>query len=194
MTTALLRPRSRGNLERNDLERSLDEGGRRTGCHRQALQIMVGEYYDGGIEVGREVGERCDSDALEWAIEVPMLEAMGIACDDCGFIAVYVVGVIAMAVRMVVPVVMSVMVVGVRFIAGIMAMNVRVVSPAMTMIEHPQDIDRVRSSTVTTMDSIIFPPSIIAASRWGECRIGDQLHPVGRPGIVQTRSSKVLSL
>jgi hypothetical protein len=41
-----------------------------------------------------------------------MLEAMGIACDDCGFIAVCVVGVIAVTEGTVIPVVMFLMVMG----------------------------------------------------------------------------------
>ncbi len=47
---------------------------------------------------------------VEWSIEVPMLKPMRIACDDRRFVAVCVVGVIAVAVEMVIPVVTFVMV------------------------------------------------------------------------------------
>ncbi len=63
---------------------------------------MVGDCNDCRIEVGCEIADRCDCDAREWAIEVPMLETMRIARDDCGFIAVGVVSVIAVTVGMVI--------------------------------------------------------------------------------------------
>ncbi len=129
------RIRSRRNLERNDFGRSLDESGRRTGRERQVVQIMVGDCNDGGIEVRCEIADRCNCDAREGTIEVPMLEAMGIACDDCGFIAVCVVGVIAVTVGTVILVVMFVMVM-VRFVGAIGTMNVRMVSSAMPMMNY----------------------------------------------------------
>ena len=108
---------------------------------------MVGDWTDGAIEVGCDIVDRCDSDAREWAIEVPMLEAMRIACDDCGFIAVGVVGVIAMTVGMVL-VAMFVMVMMVRFAGAIVVtMDVRIVSSAVPMMKQAHVPPRLQLAT-----------------------------------------------
>jgi hypothetical protein len=153
---------------------------------------MVDDCNDGGIEVGCEIANRCDCDAFEWPIEVPMLEAMGIACDDCRFVAVNVVSVIAVTAGMVIIGVVRVIVM-VRFF-GAIVMDVRIVPSAMPMMKDAQDINRVRSNRVSTMEANIFPPSVNAVSRSGQCRTGDRRYPVGRRGTAQTRSSEVLSL
>lgn len=99
---------------------------------------MVGDRYDGGIEVGCDIADRCDGDAGEPTVEVPMLKAIGIACDDRGFVAVYVVGVIAVTVRMVIFLVVIVMVM-VRFIGAIVTMDVRIVSSTVPMMNQAHD-------------------------------------------------------
>ncbi len=131
--------KGRGNLERDDFGKGLDESGRRTGCERQSFQIMVVDYNNDGQRIDSEVANRRNCDARERAIEVPMLEPMWIARDDRGFIAVHVVGVVAVTVRvMMIAVVMFVMVM-VRIFGAIMTMNVRIVSPAMPMMNDAHD-------------------------------------------------------
>jgi len=105
---------------------------------------MLGDRNDGGIEIGCDIADRCNCDAREGTIEVPMLEAMGIACDDCGFIAVYVVGVIAVTVGMVIFVGVFV-IVTVRFIRGVVMMDVRIVSSAVPMMNQAHDVRRTRN-------------------------------------------------
>jgi hypothetical protein len=74
---------------------------------------------------------------------VPVLKPMRIAYDDRGFIAMYVVSVIAVAVRMVIFVVVFVIVM-VRFICGIVVMDVRIVSSAVPMMNQAHDARRLR--------------------------------------------------
>jgi len=108
---------------------------------------MVGDCNDGRREVGCDIAERCDCDALERTIEVPMLEAMRIACDDCGFIAVGVVGVIAMTVGMVLAA-MFVMVMVMRFAGAIVVtMDVRIVSSAVPMMKQAHVPPRLQLAT-----------------------------------------------
>jgi len=97
---------------------------------------MVGDRYNGGIEVGCNIADRCNRDAGEGTVEVPMLKAMGTACDDRGFVAVYVVSVIAVTVRMVIFVAVFVMV---RFLGAIVAMDVRIVSSTVPMMNQAHD-------------------------------------------------------
>ena len=108
---------------------------------------MVGDCNDCSVEVGCEIVDRRDCDALEWPIKVPMLEAMRIARDDCGFIAASVVGVIAVTVGMVI-VAMFVMVMVVRFVGAVfMAMDVRIVSPAVPMMKQTHVPPRLQLAT-----------------------------------------------
>lgn len=104
---------------------------------------MVGDRYDGGIEIGCDLADGGNCDAREGTVEVPMLKAMGVARDDRGFIAPYVVGVVAVTVRMVifVPVFVAAMM---RFSRGIVVpMNVWMVSSAVTMTKGAHDLDRI---------------------------------------------------
>ncbi len=48
---------------------------------------MVGDCNDDGIEAGCDLADRSNCDASEGTVEVPMLEPMGIACDDWVFIS-----------------------------------------------------------------------------------------------------------
>jgi hypothetical protein len=106
---------------------------------------MIDNYNDGGGGIVSDVTDWRDCDALKGTIEVPMLKPVRIAYDDRGFIAMYVISVIAVTARMVifVPVFVVVMV---RFTRGIVMMNVRMVSSTMTMIEGAHDISRMRSN------------------------------------------------
>jgi hypothetical protein len=106
---------------------------------------MVGDCNDGGIEVLCETADGRNCDALEGAIEVPMIEAIGIACDARRFIAMYVISVIAVTAR-IVTFVLAFVVVVVRFTRGIVVMDVRMVSSAMAMIERAHDIDRMSAN------------------------------------------------
>lgn len=100
---------------------------------------MIDGYDNGSRRIASEVANWRDCDALERAIEVPMLEPMRIARDDRGFIAVHVVGVIAVTVRvMMLAVVMFVMVM-VRIFGVIVTMNVRIVSSAVPMMDDAHD-------------------------------------------------------
>ena len=72
-----------------------------------------------------------------------MLKPMRIAGDDRCFIAVYVVGVVAVTVR-IVTVVLVVVVVG--FTRGVVVMDVRMVSSTMAMIEGAHYIDPIRAN------------------------------------------------
>jgi len=100
---------------------------------------MVGDWTDGAIEVGCDIADRCDCDALEGAVEMPMLKAVGIAGDDRSFVAVGVVGVVAVTVGMVILVVVFVMVMMVGFIGAIVTMDVRIVSSAVSMMNQAHD-------------------------------------------------------
>ena len=77
---------------------------------------MIDGYDNGGRGLASEVANWRDCDALERAIEVPMLEPMRIARDDRRFIAVYVVRVIAVTVRVVMLAVVMFVMRMVRFI------------------------------------------------------------------------------
>ena len=100
---------------------------------------MVDGYDNGGRGLASEIANWRDCDALERAIEMPMLEPMRIARDDPRFIAVYVVGVIAVTVRVVMLVVVMFVMMMVRFIASIVTMDVRIVSAAMPMMNDTHD-------------------------------------------------------
>jgi imidazoleglycerol phosphate dehydratase HisB len=113
----------------------LDEKRRRTSCQRQAIQIMIGDDNDDAIEAGREIADRCNCDARKGAIEVPMLKSMRVARDDRRFIAMHVIGVIAMTVGMVMSVIMFVTVM-MRFVGVIVPMDVRIVAAAVPMMNQ----------------------------------------------------------
>ncbi len=147
-TTVLLWLKAGGNLERNDFEEKLDEKRRRTGRQRQAVQIMIGDCNDGRRRIVTDITDWRYCDALERTIEVPMLEPMRIACYDRGFIAMYVIGVIAVTVRFVTLVVVFVIVM-VRFTRGIAVMDVRMVSSAVPMMNHAHDARRLRFQLAT---------------------------------------------
>ena len=68
-----------------------------------------------------------------------MLEPMRIAGDDRRFIAVYVIGVIAVTVRVVMLAVAAFVAVMVRFVGSIVMMDVRIVSSAMPMMNDAHD-------------------------------------------------------
>ena len=72
-----------------------------------------------------------------------MLKPMRIAVDNRRFIAVNVIGMIAVTVRIVTVVLVVVVV---RFTGGIVVMDVRMVSSTMTMIEGAHYIDLTRVS------------------------------------------------
>lgn len=74
---------------------------------------------------------------------MPMLKPMRIADDDRGFIAMYVISVIAVTVRIVTCVVVFVIVM-VRFIRRIVMMGVRIVSSAVPMMNQAHDARRLR--------------------------------------------------
>ena len=74
-----------------------------------------------------------------------MLKPMRIAVDNRRFIAVNVIGMIAVTVR-IVTVVLAIVVVVVRFTGGIVVMDVRMVSSTMTMIEGAHYIDLTRAN------------------------------------------------
>ncbi len=109
---------------------------------------MIDGYDNGGRGLASEVANWRDCDALERVIEVPMLEPMRIACYDRGFIAMYVIGVIAVTVRFVTLVVVFVIVM-VRFTRGIAVMDVRMVSSAVPMMNHAHDARRLRFQLAT---------------------------------------------
>ena len=101
--------------------------------------MMIDGDDNGGQRLASELADWRDCDALELPIEVPMLEPMRIARDDRRFVAIYVVGVVAMTVRvMMLAVVMFVMLM-MRFIGAIVTMNVRMISSAMSMMNHAHD-------------------------------------------------------
>jgi hypothetical protein len=125
---------------------------------------MVGDCNDGGIEIGRDIADWCDCDSGEGTIEVPMLEAMRIACDDRCFITVCVVGVIAVTVGLVIFVVVFVMVI-VRFVGAIVAMDVRIVSAAVPMMNQAHDAMTVRCSD----SNLPYRPSDLL---WQDIRYG----------------------
>ncbi len=137
-TTVLLWLKAGGNLERNDFGRKLDDSGRRTGCQRQAVQIMIDNCKDGRRRIVPDIADWRYCDALERTIEVPMLKPIRIAGDDRGFIAMYVIGVIAVTVRIVTFVVVFVIVM-VRLTRGIVEMDVRMVPSAVPMMNHAHD-------------------------------------------------------
>jgi hypothetical protein len=140
------RARRAGPLERDDFEKRLDESGRRTGCERQAVQMMIDGYDNGGRRIDAEVANWRDCDARERAIEVPMLEPMRIARDHRCFIAVHVVGVITVTVRVMMLAVVMFVTVMVRIFGVIMAMDVRIVSSTMPMMNHAHDTKPARPS------------------------------------------------
>ena len=100
---------------------------------------MIDGYDNGGRGLASEVANWRDCDAFERAIEVPMLEPMRIAGDDRRFIAIYVIGVIAVTVRVVTLAVAAFVAVMVRFVGSIVMMDVRIVSSAMPMMNDAHD-------------------------------------------------------
>jgi hypothetical protein len=100
---------------------------------------MLDGYDNGGRRLASGIANWRDGDALEWAIEVPMLEPTRIARDNRRFVAVYVVGVVAVTVRMMMLAVMIVMMVIVPCTGVIVMMDVRIVSSAMPMMNHAHD-------------------------------------------------------
>jgi hypothetical protein len=104
---------------------------------------MIDNCNDGGGGIVSGIADWRDCDGLEVVIEVPVLKPMRIACDDRGFIAIYVISVIAVTARMLIFVLVFVVV---RFTRGIVVMDVRMVSSAMTMIERAHDIDRMSAN------------------------------------------------
>lgn len=99
---------------------------------------MIGDCNDGRRRIVSDITNWRYCDALEGTIEVPMLKPMRIAYDDRGFIAMYIISVIAVTVRMVIFVVAFVVVM-VRFIRGIVMMGVRIVSSAVPMMNQAHD-------------------------------------------------------
>ena len=145
-----------GNLERNDFGRKLDESGRRAGRSRQAVQIMIGDCNDGGRGIVYDIADWRYCSALEGTIKVPMLKPMRITCDDRGFIAMYVISVIAVTVRIVIFVVVFVIVM-VRFIRGIVVMDVRMVSSAVPMMNYAHDARRTPDPCLSIRDFRLDP-------------------------------------
>jgi len=96
---------------------------------------MIDGSERGNRKVVFDMADWRDCDALEWAIEVPMLEPMWIAGDDRRLIAMRVVSVIAMTVRMLIVVAMFALVM-VRFIRRIVVMDVRIISAAVPMMNQ----------------------------------------------------------
>ncbi|MFZ0680815.1 hypothetical protein [Candidatus Binatus sp.] len=101
---------------------------------------MIDGCDNGRRRIASEVANWRDCDAGEGAIEVPMFKPMTIARDDSGFIAAYVVGVVAMTVRVMMLAIVMFVTVMVRFVSAIMTMNVRIVSSAVPMTNQAHDV------------------------------------------------------
>jgi hypothetical protein len=106
---------------------------------------MINKCHEAGRKVAIEIANRRKRDAFERTIEVPMLKPMRIAGDNRGFIAMYVIRVIAVTLRMVI-FVLAFVVVMVRFDGVIVTMDMWIVSSTVTMMDYAHDIDRVRSN------------------------------------------------
>jgi hypothetical protein len=109
---------------------------------------MIGDCNDGGRRIVPDITDWRYCNALEGTIEVPMLEPMRITCDDRGFIAMYVISVIAVTVRIVTFVVVFVIVM-VRFTRGIVVMDVRMVPSAVPMMNYAHDARSLRFQLAT---------------------------------------------
>jgi hypothetical protein len=124
-------------------------------------------------EAGRGIcqsSDWCNCDVFEGTIEVPMLQPMLVANYDRRFIAMHVIGVIAMTMRMRSFVVVFVTVME-RVTRSFLAMDVRMITAGVAMMNCGHRIN--------------------AASRPEPPRKDDRLRPTDRRGIAQSRSSEV---